>query len=118
MENILAIVGENIKECRTVRRLSRRALGELVGISGQAIWKIETGRSDPKLTNLNKIAEALDTRVENLVTPLNDIGMLEQALAVLGQVRQLSEHMDGLHAEIIRRGLEHDVVQRERAKAD
>lgn len=68
MENILAVVGEHIKDFRILKRLSRRALGELIGISGQAIWKIETGRSDPRLTNLNKIAEALDVKTATLIT--------------------------------------------------
>jgi len=68
MEEILTIVGEHIKDYRMLKRLSRRALGELIGISGQAIWKIETGRSDPKLTNLNKIAEALGVRLDALIT--------------------------------------------------
>ena len=67
MDNFLLEVGANVRSFRTHKKLSRRVLGEMVGLSGQAIWNIETGRSDPRLANLNRIALALDTDMATLV---------------------------------------------------
>jgi transcriptional regulator with XRE-family HTH domain len=102
MENILTVVGENIKDFRMIRRLSRRALAELVGLSGQAIWKIETGRSDPRLTNLNKIADALDTRVSALIVGrarmLSELSV-DELNAVMTMVEQRQERLLNITAE-------------------
>lgn len=51
---------EMLKRLRTERKLSRRALGEAAGMSGQGIWKIESGRSeDPHTRTVNALANVL-----------------------------------------------------------
>jgi len=86
---ILTIVGERIKDYRLQQRLSRRLLGTAIGISGQALWKIETGRSDPKLVTLSKIAAALGVRVASLLEEEDMMGMLQKYREVL--IRQVEE---------------------------
>ena len=75
MEEFVKAVGAYIKEWRTLKGLSRRGLGEKIGLSGQAIWKIETGRSDPRLKNLGLIAEALGVEPAALITGRQTISL-------------------------------------------
>lgn len=37
-----------LKDYRQLRRLSRAAFGQLVGVTGVQVWRWETGRSMPK----------------------------------------------------------------------
>lgn len=60
-------LGDEIKRYRKHLRLTRKALGELVGISDVAIWKIETGRSSPRYDTLCSISRGLGVPVELLV---------------------------------------------------
>jgi len=68
MDTLAARVGLAIKQARIRNRLSQKALAEKVGYTSQGIWKIEAGKSDPSLSALEKIAEALGTNVEYLIT--------------------------------------------------
>ena len=103
MDDYLKTVGESVKRQRAIKGLSRRALGELVGLSGQSIWNIETGRTDPKLVTLRKLAEALHVHIATLVTGVSEEGLLKAALEVLEEVRRLANRINLANVEIIRR---------------
>ena len=60
-------VGERIRVYRRRMKLTQTELGNLAGHSMNGIAKIEQGNSDPKLSSLLKIAEAMGINVENLV---------------------------------------------------
>ena len=47
-----------LKDYRQLRSLTRAELGELVGITGISVWRIETGRSFPRGSTIRKIHEA------------------------------------------------------------
>lgn len=68
MDNYLKAVGYNVKMQRAARGWSRRVLGEKVGLSSQSIWNIETGRTNPTLITLYKLAETLRTHIALLVS--------------------------------------------------
>ena len=54
-------VGENIKRIRTYKKMTQKELGEkLGGISQQQIGQWETGKVNPKLETVQKIAKALE----------------------------------------------------------
>ena len=52
---------------RTQQRLSRRVLAELAGIHENTLKKIEGGRSNPTLSVLLAIADALGVKIHDLV---------------------------------------------------
>lgn len=48
-------------QLRKAKKLSRDALGKASGITGQAIWKIECGRTkSPDIPTINALAAALE----------------------------------------------------------
>lgn len=58
-KKLLADVGHRIRETRAAQGLSLEQLARLTGISGPALSLIETGKRDPRLTTLKRIADAL-----------------------------------------------------------
>jgi transcriptional regulator with XRE-family HTH domain len=58
-KKLLAEVGHRIRETRAAQGLSLEQLARLTGISGPALSLIETGKRDPRLTTLKRIADAL-----------------------------------------------------------
>ncbi|MBR5364670.1 MAG: helix-turn-helix transcriptional regulator [Clostridia bacterium] len=57
---------ENIRKFRTARGLTQEALGEQVGLSGQAVSKWETSDAYPDPTLLPSLADALGVTVDAL----------------------------------------------------
>lgn len=60
-------VGERIYQLRKAKKMSQMALGELVGLSGNSISNIETGKSMPKAENLQRFAQVLGTDINYLI---------------------------------------------------
>jgi transcriptional regulator with XRE-family HTH domain len=58
-KKLLAEVGHRIREARAAQGLSLEQLARLTGISAPALSLIETGKRDPRLTTLKRIADAL-----------------------------------------------------------
>ena len=58
-KKLLADVGLRIRETRAGQGLSLEQLARLTGISAPALSLIETGKRDPRLTTLKRIADAL-----------------------------------------------------------
>ena len=56
-------VGEKIREIRLSKGLSQERLGNLCGMAGSAIRRYESGRANPKIETLTKIASALEVPV-------------------------------------------------------
>ena len=69
VESVMAHVGLTIRSERAKHGLSQKDLAERIGYTAQGIWKIETGKSDPKLSTLVKIADALETEPAFLIGP-------------------------------------------------
>jgi XRE family transcriptional regulator, regulator of sulfur utilization len=62
-----ATVGARIGRIRQQRQLSRRVVAELAGIHENTLKKIESGNSNPTLTVLLRIADALGVKIHDLV---------------------------------------------------
>lgn len=60
-------LGAAIRNRRVEQGLSQQRLALMIGSSKAHIWRIETGRVGVGLDDLARIAEALDTRVSQLV---------------------------------------------------
>ena len=58
---------EKIKKIRTEKGLTQRELGELCGMADSAIRRYESGRANPKLGTIAKIAAALEVNIFELI---------------------------------------------------
>lgn len=58
-KKLLVDVGHRIRQVRAAQGLSLEQLARLTGISAPALSLIETGKRDPRLTTLKRVAEAL-----------------------------------------------------------
>jgi transcriptional regulator with XRE-family HTH domain len=61
------MVGARIGRIRQQRELSRRVVAELAGIHENTLKKIEGGKSNPTLSVLLRIADALGVKIHDLV---------------------------------------------------
>lgn len=68
-ENLPLAVGSRIRIHRTGQGLTLNDLALLTGISAPALSLIETGKRDPRLTTLARIAEAIRTPIASLFEP-------------------------------------------------
>jgi len=62
-------LGYQIARLRIQRGLTRAQLAEMVGTRQPSIARLENGSSVPSLSFLDRIAEALDARIELRVVP-------------------------------------------------
>jgi transcriptional regulator with XRE-family HTH domain len=71
-KKLLADVGHRIRESRAAQGLSLEQLARLTGISAPALSLIETGKRDPRLTTLKRIADALRVPIAKLIADGSD----------------------------------------------
>lgn len=87
--------GEPLRRARKAKRLTQRALGDLVGVSGAAVGKWESGASTPSYDNAQRIGEVLagDPPPDNL----NQLRAVVEAQAqlVLLLAREARERLGG-----------------------
>lgn len=60
--------GDMIRKFRTEKGLTQKELGTLCGMADSAIRRYESGRATPKLETVQKIADALEISVSNLLS--------------------------------------------------
>jgi transcriptional regulator with XRE-family HTH domain len=61
-------ISEQVRAWRTVRGLSQRALAERAGMVYPMVARLELGQTDPRLSTLERLAEALSIDVVDLLT--------------------------------------------------
>lgn len=61
------MVGKRIRELRKHRKLSLKALSDMIPLSVSFLSDIENGRSNPSIKRLEEIALALETNVAYLI---------------------------------------------------
>lgn len=81
-------VGERIKHFREKRGLTQKELGEKCGIDAANIRKYESGKQNPKLATLNKIADALGVTALDLT----DFMFVGQEGTPLASILKPGEH--------------------------
>ncbi len=72
MENPYQMAGKRIRFFREQDGLTQAELAEKAGLSDNFIGLIERGVKHPTLETLNKIAEALEVRLDELFQPLTN----------------------------------------------
>lgn len=71
-------VGDNIKKIRIEKGLTQKELGELCGMADSAIRRYENGPLVPKLSTLNKIAQALNVSISLLIDVTSSINIEQE----------------------------------------
>lgn len=66
-ETILKIFAENVRYCRKTQNLSQEDLAYKTGLHRTYIGMIERAEKNITLININKIAQALGVKFENLM---------------------------------------------------
>jgi len=61
-------IAETLRSWRTIREFSQRALAARAGMPYPMIAKLELGQTDPRLSTLRRLAEALGIDVVDLLT--------------------------------------------------
>jgi transcriptional regulator with XRE-family HTH domain len=57
------VVGRNLRELRSIHRLSLKALADISGLNINTLSLIENGRSSPSVSTLQRLAQALDVPI-------------------------------------------------------
>lgn len=58
---------EKLRTLRIQKGLSLRTLGVMAGIHAVSLVRLESGKFDPRLSTLRKLAQALDVSVGKLI---------------------------------------------------
>ena len=56
-------ISERIKELRKVKQLSQQEIADKIGIDRAQYSRVETGKTEPTITSLQKIAQALEVDI-------------------------------------------------------
>jgi transcriptional regulator with XRE-family HTH domain len=67
MTNFVSRVGHAIQRLRVERRLTQEELAAKAGITRGYLARLETGRHEPTLTTLQRLAKALRVSVVDLI---------------------------------------------------
>ena len=65
--NAGAAFARNLSYLRERKKISRRALSELCGLSKNMVSIYESGRAEPRLSALSALADALDVTTDKLL---------------------------------------------------
>ena len=57
---------ERLRKLRQERRMSREALGKLLGVSATAVYKWETAQSEPDMDTLGRLATMFSVTLDDL----------------------------------------------------
>ncbi len=60
-------MGLNIKKIRKEKKIKLIDLCKLTGLAKSTIWRLETGKSSPKMDTLIKIKDALGCEIDDLM---------------------------------------------------
>ena len=100
------LVGQRIRELRTKRELSLRALAELSGLSTNAISLIERGDNSPTVSSLHSLANALGVPI----TAFFEQNIDGQVIHTMKNCRPTSETA-GVRMENLGSGLPHQQIE-------
>ncbi|EJT5930472.1 helix-turn-helix transcriptional regulator [Clostridium perfringens] len=91
-------ISENIKRIRIDKKLSRRELAELTGVSQVYLTSIEFNKRNPTLETLNKLAKGLNVNLEDLFYNPNEVNNQDNNITI-GKMLDLYLIQDGINQE-------------------
>lgn len=94
--SVLSILGNNIKIIRMRKKISQEMLAEKAGLHATHISRIESGKQNPSLDVVDRIARALDTEAYMLLAPneaavLRDVITSSENQYLLNNFKELDE---------------------------
>jgi transcriptional regulator with XRE-family HTH domain len=108
---IFMTIGEKIKHCRKLKKLTQKELGERCGIAEPTIRKYESGRANPKIVTIKKISLALDMNVHYFLDlDPNDETLWEKLIGTeYKQIKAYADAFDMDLTEFILKILKHGI---------
>lgn len=85
-------IGQKIKQARNDRRITQEALAKAIGVSDKSISAYESGRVQPPLEALEKIASYTDQSLTYFIEPTNDSNIIKK----LNEVQIIFEEIKSL----------------------
>lgn len=67
MEDILIVLGSRVRKLRKNKGYSQANLAEMAEVSITTISRLEQGLADPNILTVNRLADALDVRIVELI---------------------------------------------------
>lgn len=67
------VLAQNVKRLRVTRGISQQALADASGISLPAIKNIELAKGEARMSTIQKIAKALDSKIQDLFIPVRGL---------------------------------------------
>ena len=83
MEGQYMDLGNTIKHYRTIRNLTQKQLGDLLGVAEITIRQYETNKREPKISQLKKIASVLNVPISTLIGGLTDEQHIKSVLELI-----------------------------------
>jgi transcriptional regulator with XRE-family HTH domain len=84
-------INDKIKEFRTLRGLSQKEIALNVGIDQAQYSRIESGKVEPTLSSLEKIAEALNIKITDLLNKEDTININSYDKNVVDKIKLIEE---------------------------
>lgn len=104
-------IGEKIKEARKKAKLSQRELGERLGVSQAMIGQYESGKRNPKIEQLQRLASALKCDISEFLSVSDALPALNKDFSKNEIITDLQKYLESLGYLILRE--DHiDVVQK------
>jgi transcriptional regulator with XRE-family HTH domain len=72
MPGIVVHVGENLRRLRTLNALTQEQLAARAGLTRSAVQRAESDQTEPHMTTLRKLADALEVHPRELVEGSKD----------------------------------------------
>jgi transcriptional regulator with XRE-family HTH domain len=69
---LVVYVGDNLKKLRILNALTQAQLAQRAGLTPAAVARIERNETEPRMTTLRKLSEALGAEPRELVRGEND----------------------------------------------
>ena len=67
------ILAGNLRRLRSARKLTQQGLADKAGLSRAAYVKLETGKSEPRVSTLQRMAKALGVGIQDLLAPVREL---------------------------------------------
>lgn len=116
LDNMVAQrIGQRLKTLREKQGISRKNLGEAVGLNADRIAKYEYGSRKPKLAMLQRMAEVLGVNINALIDPVTMGGDYEGLMFALFEIEEnygleLTKQGDAVLIEISDKGISQELL--------
>lgn len=110
MDAVLKCIGDNIRKARKEKNLTIEKMADIAGLSDKYLQGVEVGRRNISVTNLFKVAQALDVGLDVLV--IMDSKYFSKPAEKINTISEKLKKFDGNQLDFINAMLSHiDTIQ-------